>query len=392
MHKAAAKLPGHTEARRIDALRTYGILDTPAEAVFDDITRMASAICGTPISVVNLVDAERQWFKSEIGLGVRETPLDTSICAHAILEHDFLEVPDTTTDSRFSANPLVTGAPGLRFYAGALLKTPDGLPLGTVCVLDTVPRTLTSVQVSTLQALARQVMSQFELRRMLTEAQALNQYRARVLASTGHDLKGPLRAALYAIRKARDLSGDALSQRLDSAEQDLSYINQKFGEMIASATGKAGAAPPELHPTELAPVIATVRDAWGRAADRKNIALEVDATTCSASTNAGLLETLLGNLVANAIKYTPDGGRVSIECGPDEDGGIAIVVADTGIGMDATRVDDYFHAFRQADVASDGLGIGLWIVRQAADVLGARIEVSSALGEGARISVHLPTV
>jgi len=390
MHQAAAKLPAHAEARRVSALRAYDILDTPVEAVFEDITRLAAAVCATPISVINLVDAERQWFKSEIGLGVRETPLDTSICAHAILEHDFLEVPDTTTDARFACNPLVTGEPGLRFYAGALLKTPDGLPLGTVCVLDTVPRSLTPVQVETLQALARQVMAQFELRRMVTEAHALNQQRARVLATAGHDLKGPLRSALYALQKARGMSGDAQAERLQSAEQDLAYINQKFGEMIAAATGKRGVAPPELRETDLGAVLDDVQRAWARAAQRKRIELVVDAPPCSAKTNAVLLETLLGNLASNAIKYTPDGGRVTLGCGPDDADGIAIVVTDTGIGMDADRVDEYFGAFRQADAASEGLGIGLWIVRQTADVLGARIDVQSALGEGTRVSVHLP--
>ena len=390
MHQAAAKLPAHAESRRLSALHAYDILDTPVEAVFEDITRLASAICAAPISVINLIDAERQWFKSEIGLGVRETPLDTSICAHAILEHDFLEVPDTTADPRFASNPLVTGEPGLRFYAGALLKTPDGLPLGTVCVLDTVPRTLTPVQVETLQALARQVMAQFELRRMVIEAHALNQQRARVLATAGHDLKGPLRAALYALQKARGLRGDAQAERLQSAEQDLSYINQKFGELIAAATGKRGVSPPELRATDLGPVLGDVQRAWARAAQRKAIELVIDVTPCAAKTNASLLETLLGNLASNAIKYTPEGGRVTISCGPDDADGVVVVVTDTGIGMDAARVDEYFGAFRQADAASEGLGIGLWIVQQTADVLGARVDVSSALGEGARISVHLP--
>lgn len=389
MHQAAATLPAHAESRRLSALRSYGILDTPAEGVFDDITRIAAAICGTPMSVVSLVDADRQWFKSEVGLGMQETPLEASICAHAILEHDFLEVPNTTTDARFSGNPLVTGDPRLRFYAGALLKTPDGLPLGTVCVLDTVPRALTPLQVDTLQALARQVMAQLELRRMLIEAQALNQYRARVLATAGHDLKGPLRAALYALTKARATDGDERAARLESAEQDLAYINQKFGDMIAGATGKGGAAAPELRPTDLTPVLSEMGRVWTRAARRKQIDLVIDPSACVVSTNAGLLETLLGNLVSNAVKYTPNGGRVTVECRTVEDA-VEIVVADSGIGMDAARVEDYFAAFRQANAGSEGLGIGLWLVRQAADVLGARIDVQSALGEGTRVTVSLP--
>jgi PAS domain S-box-containing protein len=152
------------EARRLEALRRYEVLDTPRETAFDEIAQLAAEICGTPIAVVNLIDEGRQFFKAEVGLGVRETPLETSFCAKAILEDDFLLVPDATVDPRFDRNPLVTGEPGLRFYAGALLKTPEGLPIGTLCVLDTAPKALTPLQQRTLQVLARQVMSQLDLR------------------------------------------------------------------------------------------------------------------------------------------------------------------------------------------------------------------------------------
>ena len=152
------------EEARLQALHRYDILDTPTEADFDDITRLASEICEVPISVVNLIDRDRQFFKSEIGLGVRETPLDISICAHAILEQGVMIVPDTRLDSRFDGNPLVEGEPHLRFYAGALLESSDGHPIGTLCVLDSRPRILTELQITTLRVLARQVMTQIELR------------------------------------------------------------------------------------------------------------------------------------------------------------------------------------------------------------------------------------
>ncbi|HEV2602403.1 MAG TPA: PAS domain-containing protein [Microvirga sp.] len=161
--------PAWSEAERLAALRDFGILDTAPEAAFDDIARIAAHVCGAPIAVVNFIEDERQWFKAEIGLGVRETPLDVSICAHAILQPGLFVVPDTTKDRRFQNNPLVTGEPGLRFYAGALLETQDGLPLGTLCVLDTQvrPEGITEAQGQTLLALARQVMTQLEHRRAL---------------------------------------------------------------------------------------------------------------------------------------------------------------------------------------------------------------------------------
>ncbi|WP_298163666.1 PAS domain-containing protein [Brevundimonas sp.] len=166
----AAALPWN-EAERLGALRSYGILDTEPEQAFEDIVQLAARICDAPIAVVNLIDEGRQWFKAETGLGVRETPLDSSFCAHALLRDDGMVIPDATRDSRFDGNPLVAGDTGLRFYAGRLLKSPDGHALGTLCVLDTRarPEGLTPIQAETLEVLAGQVMAQLELRRAIRE-------------------------------------------------------------------------------------------------------------------------------------------------------------------------------------------------------------------------------
>lgn len=134
---------------------------------------LASRICDAPISVVNLIDEHRQWFKAETGLGVRETPLDTSLCAHVILENDFVEIPDTLADARMSDNPLCLADPGLRFYAGALLKSKGGYPIGTLCVLDNRPRTLNELQREALQVLAKQVMTQLDLRAFIANEKVL---------------------------------------------------------------------------------------------------------------------------------------------------------------------------------------------------------------------------
>lgn len=160
--------PSEYELRRVAALDRYGIMDTDPEQAFDDVCKLASAICETPIAVINLVHRDRQFFKAEVGLGVRATPLETSFCAQAILQDDFLQVPNATLDPRFDCNPLVTAENGLRFYAGALLKTDEGLPIGTLCVLDTQPKQLTPLQEQTLRVLAGQVMHQLNLRVALT--------------------------------------------------------------------------------------------------------------------------------------------------------------------------------------------------------------------------------
>ncbi len=174
-----APLPD-TENARLAALRECQALDTAPEADFDDITRLAAQICGVPIAAVSLVDAERQWFKSILGLDVRETSRDKAFCAHTILQPDLLLVPDAQEDDRFSENPLVTGDPHIRFYAGSPLITSDGHALGSLCVIDRQPRALTDDQKSALQTLARQVTCRLEMVRHIAFQDRLIAERAKI--------------------------------------------------------------------------------------------------------------------------------------------------------------------------------------------------------------------
>jgi GAF domain-containing protein len=163
------------DAKRVEALRRFDILDTQPEPIFDDVVHIASAICNTPIAVMSLVDSERQWFKARVGLDSSETPREQAFCAYTILGTEPLVVEDAKTDERFADNPFVTSAPHIRFYAGAPLIDRDGNALGSLCVVDQIPRKINVQQQRALKALARSVIAHLELRRVSCQlAQALN--------------------------------------------------------------------------------------------------------------------------------------------------------------------------------------------------------------------------
>ncbi len=161
------------ENHRLDDLRLYKIMDTAAEKAFDDLTALASVICGAPISLVSFVDDQRQWFKSHHGLDASETPREQAFCAHAILGDQIMVVEDALRDSRFADNPLVTGAPNIRFYAGAPLTVASGSSLGTLCIIDQQPRSLSDTQLKALAVLRDAVVSQLELRRAVDDLRAI---------------------------------------------------------------------------------------------------------------------------------------------------------------------------------------------------------------------------
>jgi len=197
------------EQQRLAALRGYEILDTKPEAAFDDLTLLASYVCQTPVALISLIDADRQRFKSKVGVSVSETSRDIAFCASAILQSDVFIVPDASQDERFAENPLVLSDPKIRFYAGATLMT-DGHALGTLCVVDRVPRELRPEQLEALRALSRQVQTQLEFRRNLMRLEQALAARDRAETEKEHTLRD-LKAALANIHTLEGLLPICLS-------------------------------------------------------------------------------------------------------------------------------------------------------------------------------------
>lgn len=392
----AAPLPDN-ERERLEALQRYNILDTLPEAAFDRITRLASVVLKTPISLVSLVDGDRQWFKSHYGIDATETPKDMAFCAHTILQDEVMVVPNATKDRRFSGNPLVTESPDIRFYAGAPLATADGYNIGTLCVIDRKERIDVSSEDKALLAdLAALVIDELELRVAERKAVLANEAKSKFLANMSHEIRTPMNAVIGFARILMDT-------RLTKEQQDMARTIRGSAEALLDVINdildiskiEAGKLTIENIPFNLRVIVSEIRSLFIHKSMEKNISFTAsveDNVPEGFSGDPSRIRQVLMNLASNAIKFT-DAGSVTLSVSFDGER-LRFCVQDSGIGIRQENIDKIFEDFTQEDMSITrrygGTGLGLPICRQLVSLMGGVLEVSSVYGKGSEFAFTLP--
>jgi signal transduction histidine kinase/ActR/RegA family two-component response regulator len=391
---------------RLEALERYEILDTPPEQEFDDITRLIARICDAPIAIINFIDRDRQWFKSEIGLGLKQTSLDVSICSQAILQPDLFIVPDTLMDTRFANNPLVNGWPHLRFYAGAPLETSDGFALGTLCVADYRPRGLLDTQKEALRTLARQVMVLLELRRsvkLIDQAKntvpTAGHENDEFLAALSHELRSPLAPVLmtsYAL-----LLDDSLTkaQRADveMIRTNVELETKMIDDLLDHARIANGKLQLRREPADVHYLLERAEQIARGAGASVPIEKVFRAINTRLMGDAARLEQAFWNVLRNAIKFTPTSGCIAIITSNPQPELVRIRFIDTGMGIEPEMLPRLFlgyeHGTREFVDRFGGLGLGLPITKGIVALHDGSIEASSAgKNKGATFTIDLPVM
>ncbi|MFD1002658.1 ATP-binding protein [Ohtaekwangia kribbensis] len=391
------QIPGipANEQERLQALREYELLDSESEKEFDEIVSLASFICQTPISTITLIDEHRQWFKAQVGLANRETPRDVAFCAFAILQPEITIVNDATLDKRFRENPLVTGSPDIRFYAGLPLTTPEGFNLGTICVIDTRPRDLTDEQNLALRVLRNQVLKLFELRRkniLLTRMHAMQQ---KLLSIIGHDLRGPinsLNGLLLMVEKYK-LSTDDLNEILPRMRMMVDTTDDLLNNLLHWAKNHLEGKVAEHEAFNLHTLVADVTHGLKSVLAEKDNELNIHIDPAhTVVVNRNIFEFILRNLIANANKFTSQ-GRIQVFSAMN--GAKALItVCDNGMGIRPERISALFEWGKSNSTkgtkGETGSGLGLPMVREFVEQMGGKIWVESTPGKSTAFHFTVP--
>lgn len=391
------KLPGEpkNEKERLMDLKSFDILDTLPEKDYDSITRIASQICDTPISLITLVDKERQWFKSHHGIDETQTPRDHAFCAHAIHDpfNSFI-VENSHQDERFHDNPLVTGTLNVVFYAGVPLVGPSGNALGTLCVLDNKPRKLTPKQLEGLSDLSKQVMNLLSLRKSKKQLEGayrqLEQRNAdleQFAATAAHDIKSPLSVIIGFSELLIEDYGPTMDEgglmMLSNIDESSKHLNNLVNSLLQFSR-KTNDLNTDKSTISLSSLVGKLNHLLNL---ENSFVINLRSSTDFVHTNKMALEQVLQNLVSNAVKYNDKGKAIIDVIVSEEDDFYQFEVCDNGPGIAKEFHEKVFEVFETATLADKfgekGSGIGLATVKKLVIAMGGSIDLLSETGSGA---------
>jgi signal transduction histidine kinase len=386
-------IPSNESVRLHDLYRS-NLLDTPEEQEFNEIVSLASDLCDMPISLITLVDADRQWFKARIGLEVTETTRDVSFCGHAILQDELFEVPDALLDLRFNDNPLVLSDPSIRFYAGVPLVTDSGSRLGTLCVIDRTPRTLTEQQRFALKVLAGNVIKIAELRIKNKQLHNISETQKRIISIVAHDVRNPLAAikSVIELKKSDYIDEETSAEMLDMVKVQLNNTLEMVDNVVNWGQLQLNSTDFVFEELNLHNVVDEVFAAEALSAKNKanNLLNQVEAMM-PVFVDKQVIKFILRNLVSNANKFT-ENGSISIAAKKLENH-FKIIVEDTGVGMTADKAQNLFADVENTSSLGTnnekGSGLGLMLLKEFVDQIKGTIAVESTVGEGTRFMITI---
>jgi signal transduction histidine kinase len=381
------------EAARLQALNDYEAISTPT-GTFDEIALVAARLSGVPIALVTLLDATRQLFKGRVGFSLDSAPREHAFCEQTIRLGQPLVVSDLSTDERFRANPLVRGEAGLRFYCGVPVRTPDGQALGTLCVLDNRARELDPETLVLLQALARQVETELEVRRRLSMLEAqreTNDSKQLLAAMVAHDLRSPLTTILVAAEVLRPADAESrtdLELILDSAER----MRRMLRDFLDVTLFDSGHLKLRLSTFPFAPLLTSAVSRLTRSASRRGQRLSTSSSAApTVRADAELIERVVTNLVSNALHHAPANQPVTVALGLGPTGGARVEVRDLGEPLAEPDRARLFEPLVQGPTVSrHGYGLGLAFCRLAIEAHGGVIGVQPGQPTGNTFFFELP--
>ena len=399
-----AALPDN-ELERLARLREYEILDTSPEEAFDRITRVAAHLFDTPVALVSLVDSDRQWFKSHHGLDASETPREIAFCAHAILQDELFVVPDATLDDRFKNNPLVTSGPEIKFYAGAPLKTKDGLGLGTLCIIDTKPHSPTDHELEQLRDLADLAMDALSLRRagrhVIEEAHQtakLGSLQNSFIDGINHELRTPLTSLAGALGLLRNGVVADLDEETQSifevAERNTHTLMKLIADLLDMSNIEKGELELNFVSFDLLELAnAIVDDANSNEKKGESRAsLDDAAVPHVVYADPMLIGKAISALVKNALRFSASDTPVTVHLRAGIES-VVVEVADLGIGIPLQDRSRVFKKFFKLDESGNinGAGLGLSIAKRIIEAHGGEIGIQANTPRGTRVTFEIPS-